>query len=352
MLITHVRVFKPELVTAIFRANDIITDNEEVLKLAQLGATETPDGMRYAFAVQYKDFRTQRHAPDHITLKLITEQSDTAKRELDFYQRIAPVMKRRVDEAFLRFPQCYDVYQDEASHRAHLLLDDFTHEYKPSADKAPPSARHREQIMDTLAYFHAFWWEHPLIEELGELPGEDSIATTLGLYQAKFNELQSVVGNYLDDKYVSVLQMIANSLPEKRKDALLAGKNLTLIHNDLHPDNLVYSPRESYIINWQHWTISLATDDLATMIPFYWSDHLRQFQEKPLLKRYFSTLLKQGVADYTWDDLEYDYKVSLSQVIGGMLANWTRAGHTSGEWRIIEAAIDSFLEMDGISIFN
>lgn len=352
MLITDAKMFRPQILTSILRANETIAEHEEVAKLAKLQVEENETSKIYYFAVQYKDFRTQRHAPDHVILKLNKQSTATSKREFDFYQRIVSMMKRRVEPELLRFPTCFDAYYDEENNQSHIILDNITNEFKSSGENAPPTARHREQVIDTLAHLHGYWWEHPILEELLPLPSEENIAETLSTYQSRLEELKQSVGQYLEKKHIDVLERIAIAIPDKRKADLLSGKSLTIIHSKLTPENLLYSPLESRITHWQEWTIGKASDDLAYMILCFWSEHLRKFQEKPLLKRYYNILLHHKVENYSWDDLLFDYKASLGHIIGTMLARWTRRNHASGAWREIENAIDVFIEVDALSAYD
>ncbi len=352
MLITDVKMLTPEVITALFHANEVIDTHEKVSKLALMRSDKTDDSKVYSFAVQYSDFRTQRHAPDYIRLQISHKTGAQSKREVDFYERIVLPMKNRLDMDVLKFPVCYDSYYDEYSDQYHLLIDDVHKEFNVSADNTPPTPRQREQLIDTLACLHAYWWEHPLLEDLAELPTAENLATSLELYQAKLADIKASVGKYLENQHIEVLEKIASDFPAKRKEQLLAGQNLTIIHNNLRPENIVYAPRETRIINWRDWSIGMAMDDLAMMIPFHWSQQLRQFQETPLLKRYYDRLRKQGVSDYEWDDLQYDYKASLAIVIGQMLGQWTANNHASGHWRMMSSAIDSLILMEGNSTNN
>lgn len=352
MLITDAKMFTPEVITALFHANEVIASHEAVSKLPLMRSDKTDDSRVYFFAVQYSDFRTQRHAPDHILLKISNKTNAKSKREVDFYERIVLPMKNRLGADVLKFPVCYDAYYDEYSDQFHLVLDDVHQEFKISTDNTPPTPRQREQLIDTLAYLHAYWWEHPLLDDLIAPPTSEDLETALTLYQEKLADIKLSVGKYLDNQHIDVLEKIAGSFPSKRKAQLLAGQNLTIIHNNLLPENIVYSPRETCILNWRDWSNGMAMDDLAMMIPFHWSHQLRQYQETPLLKRYYDRLRKQGVTDYEWDDLQYDYRASLTSIIGQMLGQWTRNKHASGHWRMMSSAIDSFIAMEGNSIYN
>jgi thiamine kinase-like enzyme len=354
MLITDLRYLKPQLITPILRANEIIGEEEEVTQIRQITSGETNTSKHYVLALQYKDFRTQRHAPDRIFFKLSKpyQINEFAKREVNFYNRILRSMKRRLPAEILRFPQCYDAFYDEEQELYHLILEDLSQEFKASTENAPPTQRHREQVIDTLAYFHAYWWEHPLLEDLAPLPTEESLNESLAAYQERLSDLKAAVGKFVERKHLDILGKLAEKFPEKRRANLIAGKNITLVHRDLHAGNFLYSPRESRIVDWQSWRVDTATDDMAYMIACFWPEHLRKFQEMPLLQRYYQTLVAQGVKNYEWEDLLYDYKASLARCIVFLLRSWTRNKHASGHWRRMEIAMNVFSEMDGLSILG
>jgi thiamine kinase-like enzyme len=354
MLISDIRYLKPQLITPILRAGEVIGDSEEVEQIRQISSGESNGAKHYVLALQYKDFRTQRHAPDRIFVKigLPRQNEEFARREVMFYERIVRSMKRKLPKEVLRFPACYDAYYDDEKLQYHLILEDISQQFKESPEKAPPTPRHREQVMDTLAYFHAYWWEHPLLEDLAPLPTAESIDENLAAYQERLGDIKASVGKYVNSKHLDLLSKIAAAYPKKRRERLIAGQGITLVHRDLHPRNLLYSPRESLIVDWESWRIDTATDDLAYMIVFFWPQHLRQFNEMPLLQRYHNTLLKQGVRDYDWDAFLYDYKASLARCIAFLLRSWTRTKHASGLWQRMEVGMDNFLAMGGMEILD
>jgi len=69
-----------------------------------------------------------------------------------------------------------------------------------------------------------------------------------------------------------------------------------------------------YLIDWHTFDFEpqcwLGASDLAYMICHYWYPERRQTLEIDLLKRYHERLLEYGVADYSWEALWYDYRLS------------------------------------------
>ena len=356
MLITDIRVLKPELLTAIMRANDVLGEYEAVEKIRLAKKGETNGTLFYHLALQYKDYRTQRHAPDKVFLKLKNPADvaeDSIKREVDFYNKVLPAMLRKNKIEDLCLVPVYDAYFDDITGQGHIILDDISADYKPAREKHPPTQRHREQIFDALARIHAHWWEHPILENLAPVPTEDSLNTQLAARQEKYEAMQNFTGTKLmAARHKDILKQISTQIPPRRKERLINGQGITINHHDLNPDNLLYFHRESRIVNWESWQIDTATDDLAYLMACFWPQHLRDFQEQTILRRYYDAVVRYGVTDYSWDDLQYDYRASIAHCIGFMLAGWSKDRHVRGYWQRAELALDAFDKMGAVTIFE
>ena len=355
MLITDIKILKPELLTAIMRGNDILGERESVEVIRQLGKGESGGSFYYNLALQYKDYKTQRHAPDKIFVKLTKPNTpeEFIRREVDFYNKVLPALVRKNKLEDLCLTKCYDAYFDEVTGQSHVILDDISKEFKPGSEKHPPTQRHREQVVDALARIHAHWWEHPILDTLADMPSEEIIAEQVQGYAQKFQEMLGFQGTkFMQTRHKEILQKVSEQVPPRRKERLINGQGVTLVHRDLHPGNLMYSHRESRIIDWQSWRIDTATDDLAYMMACFWPQHLREFQENNVLRRYYDNLVRFGVEDYSWDDLQYDYRASIARCIGFLLYAWTREKHVRGYWQRAEAALNSFDKLNGMAIFD
>ncbi|MEZ4737144.1 MAG: hypothetical protein R3E79_59450 [Caldilineaceae bacterium] len=92
--------------------------------------------------------------------------------EVKFYQLVAtlpdhpPVL-----------PPCYAAAYDAASGNSYLLLQDLSESHAPpetceqqiSFVDAALTPENMERVIDTLARFHAYWWQHPLLDS-GQFP--------------------------------------------------------------------------------------------------------------------------------------------------------------------------------------
>jgi aminoglycoside phosphotransferase (APT) family kinase protein len=90
-------------------------------------------------------------------------------------------------------------------------------------------------------------------------------------------------------------------------------RNLTIVHGDAHSWNF-FLPRaggESVrLLDWEGWSIDIATDDLAYMMAMLWYPDRRRRMERSLLDRYHTALLAHGVRGYDRQALDEDYRLS------------------------------------------
>ena len=94
-----------------------------------------------------------------------------AEHEVAFYQLVAPFA-----HSLPMLVRCYGAVFDAARSASYILLDDLseTHVTPISRERVltldgVPSEDHVHGVIDALAQFHAYWWEHPLLGQ-GALP--------------------------------------------------------------------------------------------------------------------------------------------------------------------------------------
>src|SRR5262245_51093009 len=94
--------------------------------------------------------------------------------------------------------RCFDAIYSPDSHRSHLLLEDLSDSHFQPELPIPPSERHCELCVETLAQFHAFWWEHPSLGvEIGELFSKESLAELEALVRKDLSAFIAALGDRL-----------------------------------------------------------------------------------------------------------------------------------------------------------
>jgi thiamine kinase-like enzyme len=208
--------------------------------------------------------------------------------------------------------------------------------------------------MEGMAHVHAYWWEHEKLGEFTTLPTAESLDSALETYQAKYETFKAYMRDLgrLGVRQQQILEAVISKWPAKQRERLLAGKGVTLIHRDTHPDNFMYAPREVKLLDWQSWRAGVGTTDIAYFLACFAPDDVRKFQEKRLVQRYFDMLLRLGIKQYTWQDCWDDYRMSVGRCIAFLLNAWKPAWVQSGRWALAERAMQVFDELDVMDLYE
>ncbi len=349
MLITHIRQLTPDTLTAIFQHNGILEQGASVSDLRVQETRPTTSGQIHFLRLTYRDYRSLKRAPIRIFVKITRPGLTAAEREATFYEHVAPEMQARYGAADLVFPICYDSYYDETTQQAHFLLEDLSDGFKIATNGQPPSKIHHEKMMERLATFHAFWWGHPDLKTYTP-PYDDTVLDNLLIqYQAAFERFRPVMQHKINSTHLPLLEKIVTHLPPRRRETMLAGLNLTLVHRDPQPDNFLYSFNNVKLIDWQNWRTDMGLDDIAYLIACHFPDSVQRLETKPLLQRYYTTLQKANIQDYSWEDCQYDYLASLARCAAFLLVAWTPE---RPDWTKGQRALKAFEEMGGAKIFS
>lgn len=262
--------------------------------------------------------------------ELETRMRQRNKREIAFYE----VLRNSTHD--LPVVRCYEAaYESAEPDRFHLLLDDpsaTTHvAYRYSA--APPTARQCEMIVDTLAELQARSWGATLFNTIFRAHRAREVHT---------GETTDALLPWLEDMVPAFLDDLGDRLSTDQRDLLKAimdrlgpllisreagGGNLTLTQGDVHVGNFLY-PRDPerdslYIIDWKRVAVTIGARDLAYMMALSWFPRTRSQLERPLLHRYHARLRESGVTAYSWEDLWYDYRLSVLKQVLEAIWGWS-----------------------------
>lgn len=193
------------------------------------------------------------------------------------------------------------------------------------------------QYTDAFAQLHAFWWEHPKLgQTFGEKQTQERIIQFLNSAQARLNDFVNFMGERLTKTQQIILQAVVSTWPARRKERLIQGQGITLVHRDPHPLNLLYSYEVDNarvkLIDWQSWRVDTGTDDLAYYIACHRPFEVREKIESPLIQRYHQQLLHFGVENYTWDECWYDYRASVIRCLFFLIGAWSPIQWQRGWW--------------------
>jgi hypothetical protein len=303
----------PEWITQAVRRSGHLTRGQAVQARASVSTSYTSTIAR--LAVTYSPDAPPA-APARLFLKLSrldAQQSAVGsaerRREVAFHNRIAAVMPQPP------VAHCYLAAFDEPTGAACLLFDDLSATHFGGESARPPSPTHCEAAIDAFAAFHAFWWDHPALAEVGVLPTPESAAADIAGIRERFPGFADFLGDRLSAPRRRAYEAVLEALPRLLRRKTSRGQPLTLIHGDANLSNVLL-PRDpaagaALIIDWQLWGVSFAAEDLANLMALFWDGERRRVLERRLLTRYHAGLLERGVQKYAWADCWRDYRLAV-----------------------------------------
>ena len=352
-VITDVKQVTPEWLTIVLRTNGHL-HHERVAAVELKSSRQTIISNIHHLELTYSALAPER-SPSKLFLKLSKPGFDSeiaarfGKRESEYYNVIAKSMSEPPSA------MCYDAVFSPDTGKSHMLLADLSETHFQTDWPLPPTMPHCEAVIDSLAKFHAAWWDHPQLgKSIGKFPTSGSIDEYVQSMEKKFAGFVDFLADRLSAErrrlYERVLSTVPGVWKERIREHNSTGKHLTLIHGDAHFWNCLHPRRleqdKAYIIDWQCWRIDTATDDLAYMIALHWYPERRRALERDLIRSYYDKLSLYGVKNYDWDACWYDYRLS---AIGNLFApiwQWSAKLWPVIWWPHLERAFMAFEDLD------
>ncbi len=277
---------------------------------------------------------SQGALPGRLFLKLVDADLDDeffGPSEVTYYQR---------DYAGLDtvpLIRCYDAAYSDEERRYHLLLDDVSETHIEAAQKAP-TLEYGLALAEGLAAMHAHWWGAQRLAEAGApIHSAGHIRGFVEIAEPGAGHILRRFSAELAPHWPGLVQKLYAKHPAAMIERTRDDHGFTLIHGDTGDTNILV-PRDRdrpiYIIDRQPFDWSLTTwlgaYDLAYAMVLDWEVETRRALEMPVLRHYHAQLLHHGVADYAWERLYDDYR--LSAAMGVYIATEYCRGGINERW--------------------
>jgi thiamine kinase-like enzyme len=231
---------------------------------------------------------------------------DFYHREIRFYETIA-------DEVELQTPKRYYSESDREKQHYILLIEDLA----PACvgDQAEGcTVAHARLAVESVAKFHATWWESPRLKEIGEwMPAINAPVQQVaaGAYAQAWQPFLDMFGAGLSPEVRSACERIGENVVKIQ--TAFAQPPLTISHGDYRIDNLFFRSAEGgyefAVADWQISTIGRGAFDVAYLLCGGLEPDLRRAHERELVKLYHDTLVANGVTGYTFEQCWDDYRL-------------------------------------------
>ena len=245
-------------------------------------------------------------------------QERDAARRLRYYRRCLAEERfyREIGAAFA--PRLYYSAVDDARRRVVLLLEDVTGGRQGDVLDGC-SIDDAAVVIEELGPFHARWW--------GEHARARAFPRSIGDLDARQERYARCALTFLErygDGLPSAVPGVVELLRSRLAHVLAALDEgpRTLIHADLHLDNLIFDGRGSrsvVVLDWQTASVGPPAWDLVLFLSGSLTPGDRRAAEGGLLDRYLTLLAAHGVDGYSAEGLHRDCGLALLALLAGTI---------------------------------
>lgn len=283
--------------------------------------------------------RSKGKRPDKIFIKLAKNDG----REVAFYKYIA---KNNISLDF--FIECYFAEYYKKEELSIVILKDLSEynsnnynvslsrEYSVRKDTEAnpsrypmPNDQEYSRIIETIAKFHAHWWEDKnisnkvsnLFQNNSVWDTEDNFKKWMKLQKKYWKEFYENESKWLPKEYQKIFESVLKQLPNvwKKyfKQRIDQGKHFTLVHGHSCSYHFMRLSKEvnekTKMIDFKDMQIANPARDLVYLNTIRLNPAQRNNQdiEKRMLKYYYEILQKRGVTNYSFEQLMIDYKIEV-----------------------------------------
>jgi len=232
-------------------------------------------------------------------------------KEVQFFRIIAPSAGNLV-------PRCFAAEIDEESHDFVLILEDLADLQVGKTFDFDSYVGNSSLMLERLAPFHARWWNHPDLETFDWIPRPGTAAYTEYMrmgeewLSACLPPVKQAFEKYMSDDAWGVIEKFLSSYGDLTEYASKHPRfPLTITHGDLHQKQCFFPTGRDdrfAVIDWQGVGINVAAADVVRALLF--EPERRRAHENGMVARYHSLLVKNGVGDYSVEELWEDIRLS------------------------------------------
>lgn len=348
---------------------------EKLIGAGHVVAIATQPNPAFNSAVTHLAVTFSDDVPSSVPRRLLLKcnlQADWARpagvREVQFYQTVAQLSGHPHS-----IVPCFDAAFDMQTMNSHLLLQDLSESHAMPITRDQlldvasnvPARDHLEQVIDTLARFHAFWWQHAnlgtgIAQVGGWCATEAAYVNEVARRRRAWNDLweheQSWFPAPLRALYESMLNSMVALWKEYTYPRLASYTHLTLTHGDSYFTNfLCPRPGQSgatYLIDWQGPEVYRGTGDLVNLCATFWTRARRAEYEGWMLRRYHAELQRAGVVGYTWDAFVADYQYSIMDWLLNTLQDRLDGADKAYWYTKMQCLADAFSDWNGAALLQ
>ncbi len=229
--------------------------------------------------------------------------AESTAREVNVYRHLG-------SDSEVIMPRCYFSDSDPESGDCAILMEDLGRGHL-SDDIGGFSKGDAEAVVKAIAVFHARWWGRTDLEQSRWLPRPiDRAAIQKERFMPNAKKFLEKYGEQIDDEFREVIGLYSQKLIPVLEAT--GSPPLTLIHGDLHTANIFFDTGfrgcPVTAIDWASTARGKGATDISNLAVMGLTVDLRRAIEDRLVRLYHNTLVSEGVAGYSMDQCQADYR--------------------------------------------
>jgi Ecdysteroid kinase-like family len=317
----------PEWLTAVLTGAGVLTAGRVIAsQWERVGEEYGFTGLVGRVELRYED--EQGTPPASLIVKLPMAKGDAVSGHRAVQERDSALMRLYYDRCVreLRFyreiavsfaPMLYYSAADEAHHRVALLLEDLSGGRQGDVLEGC-SIEDARLVIDQVAPFHARWWGDRASVSRFAVAGRDP-RERQERFDGQYDLFIERYGDRLPPGISDVVERLRSRLADVA--SALDTRQKTLIHGDLHLDNLLFDARGDgrsvTVLDWQTVSIGSPAWDVALFLFGSLSVDDRRTAESELFDRYVGLLSAHGVRGFSSEDLRLDCGLAVLLALAG-----------------------------------
>ncbi len=353
---------------------------EKALQGGRVLAVHTTENEAFNSQIQHLKVSYSPDAVPQMPAELVLKKNvptdwgrEAGRSEVAFYQFIAQDAHRFP----MIIPHVVATYDEQTGDSLLLLHDLSATHHLPVTRRLTtqqsiqqedmPAEATLHQVVETLAAFHAAWWEHPQLgtpplELDSDLQDEEHFRDYCQWLDQNWQSCLGAEGHWLPQDFVSEISEMLRLLP-RAWERYLAKRfpthhQLTFLHTDAYLANFLV-PRTNedgrvYMLDWQGPYGGMGAFDLVTMYASSWTSAQRQEnkREKTMLRQYVAALQAHGVTNYTWDQLLEDYRLMIMIFLQVAIWDQTNGSVRDYWWPKLQRLMSATRDLDCLSLLR
>lgn len=346
-----------------------------VLQQGSVTTIQTTENEAFNSHVQHLIVSYSSDAAPSIPSALLTKKNvdadwgkEAGHYEVAFYQFIAIQDTQRFPMIIPHIVATYDKQTGDSL----LLLQDLSATHHPPITRQQqiqhegmPTETTLHQIVETLAAFHAAWWEHPQLgtyplEQDADFQDEEHFRDYCLELEQNWQSCLAAEGNWLPQDVVYDISEMTRLLPRSWERYLSkrfpTRHQLTFLHTDAYLANFLVPRADEagtvYMMDWQSPYVGIGAFDLVMMCASFWTSAERKEnkREETMLRHYLATLQAHGVTNYTWDQLVEDYRLMIMFFLQVAIWDQTNGSKRDYWWPKLQCLVSAARDFDCLSL--